>query len=259
MGFWNRKEGRYRLFTDQERREFGQRKREEWHAKYITRSTLIRYNGWIDEAIAEFLKPVKAGPVTAYLRSAVAEVEQREDFRKWIADTKAARKALPRKRKPTDPNKPRFSKPLKVLPVKVEQGVSVYDVSCSLCRTNFIFIVIPLDVRRGVASGSRRCKVCNFDNEVRLSLNSETMRVLLPHKSHPPWVDPNLKTAQEHSDAELAAIDEELATLERKLEPIEQERAILKERYIELESRKFRLLKRSDSDRLRTESFRDWD
>lgn len=88
MGFWNHAEGRYRLYTDQERREYGRGKAEEmskaWHAKYISRWTLLHERGWTEAAIDEFLGlPVKSGaPTPAYYRY---RVERSEAGKRWQA------------------------------------------------------------------------------------------------------------------------------------------------------------------------------
>jgi hypothetical protein len=95
MGFWHSKEGRYRLFTDQERREFGERRREEmskvWHAKFVSKWTLLHERGWTQEAIDEFLGlPVKSGvPTDAFYRYRVERAENSKRFKAFMEKLKA--------------------------------------------------------------------------------------------------------------------------------------------------------------------------
>lgn len=86
MGFWHSGERRYRLFSDQERKEFGERRREEmskaWHEKYISKWTLLSVRGWTEAAIDEFLgEPVNNGtPTLAFYRY---RVERAEKSKRW--------------------------------------------------------------------------------------------------------------------------------------------------------------------------------
>lgn len=65
-------EGRWHMFSQHERREFGRMQRAEaskrWHAKWISRQTLKSERLWTDKAILEFLgAPRDAGPIKAWL------------------------------------------------------------------------------------------------------------------------------------------------------------------------------------------------
>ena len=82
--------GRWHLYTEGERREFGERKRQEqsefWHAKWISKSGL-KERLWTDKAIAEFLgKPRKAGPIMAWTRTEVVDAENTPDFKIWMKE-----------------------------------------------------------------------------------------------------------------------------------------------------------------------------
>ncbi|MGK2894495.1 hypothetical protein [Klebsiella michiganensis] len=86
MPYYN---GRWHLYTDAERREFGERKREErrreWHTLWISRQKL-KARLWTDKAIAEFLPPPgKAGPIRAWRRKDVQAAEKTPDFKVWMA------------------------------------------------------------------------------------------------------------------------------------------------------------------------------
>lgn len=64
MPYYN---GRWHLYDERERREYGQRKREErsqeWHTCWISKQGL-KHRLWIDKSIAEFLpRPQKAGKI----------------------------------------------------------------------------------------------------------------------------------------------------------------------------------------------------
>jgi hypothetical protein len=91
MGFWNSTEGRYRLFTDAERRAFGQMQadimRRKWHAKYISKTGLKRERCWTDAMIKRFLRPCQCGipGVNAYLRTRVLKAEQKPEVQAWLA------------------------------------------------------------------------------------------------------------------------------------------------------------------------------
>lgn len=94
MGFYNKSEGRYRLYTDAERRQYGEQMREQrskdWHSTWITKTRLKQERNWTDKAIADFLpKPQTAGkgrrgPIKAYRRGLVLEVEKTEAFKEWM-------------------------------------------------------------------------------------------------------------------------------------------------------------------------------
>lgn len=92
MGFWAN--GRYRLFSDAERREFGQRKAaersKEWHKVWVSKMRLKAHWNWTDGAITKFLgKPVTAGQgkngkIIAYRLTDVQEAEKLPQFKKWM-------------------------------------------------------------------------------------------------------------------------------------------------------------------------------
>ncbi|ELY5970824.1 hypothetical protein SNO08_004971 [Salmonella enterica] len=61
--------GRWHLYDERERREYGERKRQErrqeWHASWLSRQRL-KARLWTDKAIMAFLPPPqKAGPILA--------------------------------------------------------------------------------------------------------------------------------------------------------------------------------------------------
>lgn len=96
-------DGRWHLFSEQERREFGERKRAElskkWHAKWISKQGLKIERLWTDKAIQEFLgKPRQAGTIKAWLRKDVLAAEKTMGFKAWIEKRRAwliARGKLP--------------------------------------------------------------------------------------------------------------------------------------------------------------------
>lgn len=101
MGFWHSGEGRYRLYTDKERKEYGERKRQEmsqaWHAKYISKWALLHQRDWTQKAIDEFLKPVDSGvPTVAFYRYLVERIEKGKRFKEFME------KNPKRKRKPVE-------------------------------------------------------------------------------------------------------------------------------------------------------------
>ncbi|MDF4421881.1 hypothetical protein P3447_09660 [Vibrio parahaemolyticus] len=105
MGFYNKSEGRYRLYTDAQRKQYGEEKREqrrnEWHSTWITKTRLKQEKNWTDKAIADFLpEPETAGqgrrgPIKAYRRELVFKVEKTKAFKEWMekrVQTQSARK-----------------------------------------------------------------------------------------------------------------------------------------------------------------------
>lgn len=77
--------GRWHLYDERERREYGERKRQErsqqWHAIWISRHGL-KAQLWTDKAIAAFLPPPqKAGPILAWRKKDVLAAEKPPPFR----------------------------------------------------------------------------------------------------------------------------------------------------------------------------------
>jgi hypothetical protein len=95
-------DGRWHLYSEQERREYGERKRAElskkWHAKWISRQGL-KDRLWTDKAIQDFLgKPRAAGAIKAWLRKDVLRAERGPEFQTWMEKRRrwlAARGKLP--------------------------------------------------------------------------------------------------------------------------------------------------------------------
>lgn len=90
MPYYN---GRWHLYDERERREYGERKRQEqrqkWHARWISRQGL-KERLWTDKAIADFLPvPQKAGPIRAWPRKDVLAAEQTPGFQAWMARRRA--------------------------------------------------------------------------------------------------------------------------------------------------------------------------
>lgn len=94
MGFWHSGEHRYRLYTDQERKEYGEKKREErrkaWHAKFISKWSLLSERGWSKEAVAEFLGPFfdTDSPTLAFYRYRVERAEKSKRFKAFMEKRK---------------------------------------------------------------------------------------------------------------------------------------------------------------------------
>ena len=87
MPYYN---GRWHLYDERERREFGERKRQErsreWHAIWISRQGL-KERLWTDKAIATFLPvPQKAGPIRAWRKKDVLAAEKHPAFQAWMAE-----------------------------------------------------------------------------------------------------------------------------------------------------------------------------
>lgn len=85
--------GRWYRYTDPERREYGERQREElsrnWHALWISRAGL-KDRFWTDKAIADFLgPPLKAGSISAWTRNEVLATEKTTEFRNWMEKRRA--------------------------------------------------------------------------------------------------------------------------------------------------------------------------
>lgn len=90
MPYYN---GRWHLYDERERREFGERKRQErsreWHTRWISRQGL-KDRLWTDKAIAEFLPaPQKAGPIRAWPRKSVLAAEKTPGFMAWLEKRRA--------------------------------------------------------------------------------------------------------------------------------------------------------------------------
>lgn len=86
--------GKWHLYDESERREYGRRQREErsrsWHKIWISRRGLKDERLWTDKAISDFLgKPRNAGPIQAWPRTEVLAAEQTPAFRNWM-DTRRA-------------------------------------------------------------------------------------------------------------------------------------------------------------------------
>ncbi|ENL4289963.1 hypothetical protein AB5D91_004662 [Salmonella enterica] len=81
--------GRWHLYDERERREYGERKRQErrqeWHASWLSRQGL-KARLWTDKAIMAFLPPPqKAGPILAWRKKDVLAAEKQPDFQAWMA------------------------------------------------------------------------------------------------------------------------------------------------------------------------------
>ncbi|PSU31735.1 hypothetical protein C9I99_21350 [Photobacterium lutimaris] len=82
--------GRPSLYSDAERRAYGQRKREEesaaWHSSFITVWRLKNERLWTDSKIAKWLgKPQSQGKYKVYYRKDVAAAESMPEFQEWLA------------------------------------------------------------------------------------------------------------------------------------------------------------------------------
>lgn len=85
MPYYN---GRWHLYSEAERRDYGERKRQEqrdaWHANWVSK-TGLKDRLWTDKAISEFLtKPRKAGPIMAWRKTDVIEAEKSPAFKEWM-------------------------------------------------------------------------------------------------------------------------------------------------------------------------------
>lgn len=90
MPYYN---GRWHLFSEQQKAAFGERRRielsKEWHAKWISKSGL-KERLWTDKAIADFLgKPRKAGAILAWPIKEVSRAEQSAAFVAWLKKRRA--------------------------------------------------------------------------------------------------------------------------------------------------------------------------
>ena len=91
MGFYSN--GRYRVYTDKERKEYGERMRLErsnkWHKVWITKTGLKEERNWTDWAIKQFLnKPTefsgKFRTYYAFRRDDVMKAEKKKAFKEWM-------------------------------------------------------------------------------------------------------------------------------------------------------------------------------
>jgi hypothetical protein len=103
-------DGRWHLYSEAERRAFGEARREElrkaWHAKWISKGGL-KDRLWTDKAISEFLgKPRDAGPIKAWTRKEVLKAENGMGFKAWMKERRA-RLIASGKLPPDPPKKPR--------------------------------------------------------------------------------------------------------------------------------------------------------
>ncbi|MFK1055497.1 hypothetical protein ACIUXD_28265 [Pseudomonas aeruginosa] len=117
-------DGRWHMFGEQQRREFGERKRaalsKKWHAKWISKQGLKTERLWTDKAILEFLgRPRQAGPIKAWLRKDVLAAEKTMGFKAWMKERRAwliARGKLPAD-PPKKPRKKAEPLPENVIPI----------------------------------------------------------------------------------------------------------------------------------------------
>lgn len=89
--------GRWHLYDERERKEYGLRKREEkreemskrWHKEWISRRGL-KERLWTDKAIADFLgSPQKAGKIMAWSRAEMLVAEETPGFIAWMEKRRA--------------------------------------------------------------------------------------------------------------------------------------------------------------------------
>lgn len=90
MMWFKNSNGRPSLYSDAERRAYGQRKREEdsaaWHSRYISIWRLKRDRLWTDSKIVKWLgKPQSQGKYKVYNRKDVAAAESTPEFQEWLA------------------------------------------------------------------------------------------------------------------------------------------------------------------------------
>ncbi|EMD5224792.1 hypothetical protein VQ422_004764 [Salmonella enterica] len=80
--------GRWHLYDERERREYGERKRQErrqeWHAVWLSRQGL-KARLWTDKAIMFLPPPQKAGPIHVWRKKDVPAAEKQPDFQAWMA------------------------------------------------------------------------------------------------------------------------------------------------------------------------------
>ncbi|HYX33524.1 MAG TPA: hypothetical protein VE954_10450 [Oligoflexus sp.] len=103
MEYWDRREGRYRLFSDGERREYGRKKaeemREKWQKTFLSKSTLLKVRGWTEQGIFRFLagELVDAGPIHAYRISVIEKIEASKAYKDFmLANPKGKRSKEPK-------------------------------------------------------------------------------------------------------------------------------------------------------------------
>lgn len=84
----------WHMFSEQERRQFGELKRAElskkWHTKWISKQGLKTTRLWTDKAIQEFLgNPRQAGAIKAWLLKDVLAAENTTAFKAWMEKRRA--------------------------------------------------------------------------------------------------------------------------------------------------------------------------
>ncbi len=95
MGFYNHQTGRYQLYSDAERRAYGERMRdkasEQWNKIWITKTGLKTERNWTDWAINHFLKRLRPKEFNgryqtyfAFRRESILKVENKEEFVDWM-------------------------------------------------------------------------------------------------------------------------------------------------------------------------------
>lgn len=98
MPYYN---GRWHLYSEAERREYGRQQkehyREAWHKRWISKTGLKQEKNWTDSMIKRFLagKDETAGNIKAYKRTLISRVEKTKAFKEAMTD----RVARQRKRK----------------------------------------------------------------------------------------------------------------------------------------------------------------
>lgn len=100
MGFWHSGDGKYRLYSDAERREYGQKIREgnitAFNQEWVTKTRLKTDWNWTDKAIEKYLSRLKLHTMgrnkygvqtKAYKIKSVQKVEdQNVSFQEWMSD-----------------------------------------------------------------------------------------------------------------------------------------------------------------------------
>ncbi len=99
MPYYN---GRWHLYSEAERREYGRRQREQlskewrdrWHKQWISKQGLKNERNWTDTMIKNFLegKSEDAGKIKAYKRTLIERIEKTKKFKLAMAERVARQK-----------------------------------------------------------------------------------------------------------------------------------------------------------------------
>jgi hypothetical protein len=187
-------DGRWHMFSEQERREFGESKRAEaskkWHAKWISMQGLKSDRLWTDKAILEFLgHPHQAGAIKASLLKDVQAAEKTMGFKNWMEKRRAwlvRREMLASKRVEIDQVRERTAS---AVAGKERMAISIdferRQVELILAALTDKAAALERDVKRLAATDNKRANECQSDYFAVMEMVEETSNSRLRFRHRP--------------------------------------------------------------------------